>query len=36
VEFPTKLEMVINLHVVKALGLTIPNSVLVRADTMIE
>jgi putative tryptophan/tyrosine transport system substrate-binding protein len=36
VEFPTKLEMVINLPVVKALGLTIPNSVLVRADTLIE
>jgi putative ABC transport system substrate-binding protein len=36
VEFPTKLEMVINLPVAKALVLTIPNSVLVRADTLIE
>jgi ABC-type uncharacterized transport system substrate-binding protein len=36
VEFPTKLEMVVNLTVAKALGLTIPASVLTRADEIIE
>ena len=36
VQFPVKYEMVVNLKTAKALGLTVPQSILLRADEVID
>ena len=36
VQFPSKFEMAVNLKTAKALGLTVPQSILLRADEVIQ
>jgi putative ABC transport system substrate-binding protein len=35
-QFPTKYDMAVNLKTAKALGVTVPQSILLRADEVIE
>jgi putative ABC transport system substrate-binding protein len=35
-QFPTKFDMAVNLKTAKALGLTVPQSILLRSDEVIE
>ena len=36
VEEPTRLELVINMHTARGLGLTVPPALLLRADSLLE